>query len=69
MGAGVGLARVVVTEPRTTDLDEDLKGQVPAVCAAVAEVRLEWVTRASAGEVQARAELLAAARHARAAAT
>ncbi|MFD8886712.1 hypothetical protein ACFV0H_30015 [Streptomyces erythrochromogenes] len=55
---------VVVTGPQMTDLDEDLVGEVLAVCAAVAEVRLEWVTRAPAGETQARVELLAAARQA-----
>ncbi|MFC9816054.1 hypothetical protein ACFVJM_28805 [Streptomyces virginiae] len=54
----------VVTGPQFAGLDEDLAGTVQAVCAAVAEIRLEWVTRPPVGELQARAELLAAARHA-----
>lgn len=54
---------VVVTGPQLGDLDEAMAEEVQAVCAAVAEVREEWVTRQPAGERQARAELLAAARH------
>ncbi|MFJ5811686.1 hypothetical protein [Streptomyces sp. NPDC093093] len=55
---------VVVTGPQLTGLDETLAGEVLAMCAAVADVRAEWVTRLPVGESQARAELLAAARHA-----
>ncbi|MFE5539501.1 hypothetical protein ACFQ78_27630 [Streptomyces sp. NPDC056519] len=54
---------VVVTGPRLGALDEAMAAEVRAVCAAVAEVREKWVTRQPAGEWQARAELLAAARH------
>ncbi|MFF3864039.1 hypothetical protein [Streptomyces sp. NPDC002209] len=54
---------VVVTGPQLDALDEAMAEEVQAVCAAVAEVREEWVTRQPAGEWQARAELLAAARH------
>ncbi|MFZ3475766.1 hypothetical protein ACODT3_40370 [Streptomyces sp. 4.24] len=54
---------VVVTGPQMGGLDEDLAGAVRAVCAAVAEVRQEWTTRPPVGERQARAEVLAAARH------
>ncbi|MCX4721999.1 hypothetical protein OG818_40625 [Streptomyces virginiae] len=60
---------VVVTGPQLAGLDEDLEGVVQAVSAAVAEIRLEWVTRPPVGEPQARAELLAAARHAMSALT
>ncbi|KOV22511.1 hypothetical protein ADK90_10695 [Streptomyces sp. XY413] len=51
-----------MTGPQLAGLDEDLAGAVQAVCAAVAEIRLEWVTRPPVGEPQARTELLAAAR-------
>ncbi|MEU7068353.1 hypothetical protein [Streptomyces sp. NPDC046161] len=54
---------VVVTGPAFTDLDEEMAVEVLAVCAAVREVRREWVTRSPVGESQARAELLAAAGH------
>lgn len=54
---------VVVTGPQLTELDEDLAGAVQAVCAAVAEILQEWRARPPVGERQARAELLAAARH------
>lgn len=54
---------VVVTGPQLAALDESMAREVRAVCVAVAEVRAEWVVRQPAGEWQARAELLAAARH------
>ncbi|MGW2996385.1 hypothetical protein ACWDA9_33235 [Streptomyces sp. NPDC001193] len=54
---------VVVTGSQLDALDEAMAEEVHAVCAAVAEVREEWVTRQPAGEWQARAELLAASRH------
>lgn len=54
---------VVVTGPQMGALDEAVAQEVQAVCEAVGEVRQEWVTRQPAGEWQARAELLAAARH------
>ncbi|WP_407842115.1 hypothetical protein ACE1OC_42955 (plasmid) [Streptomyces sp. DSM 116496] len=54
---------VVVTGPQLTELDEDLAEAVRAVCAAVVEIRQEWKVRPSVGEEQARAELLAGARH------
>ncbi|KOU66700.1 hypothetical protein ADK55_05040 [Streptomyces sp. WM4235] len=55
---------VVVTGPQLDGLDESVARQVLAMCAAVADVRAEWVTRLPVGESQARAELLAAVRHA-----
>lgn len=54
---------VVVTGPQQAELDEDLAGAVRAVCAAVVEICQEWKARPPVGEQQARAELLAAARH------
>lgn len=54
---------VVMTGPELTALGEGMAVEVLAVCAAVGEVRREWVTRSPVGEWQARAELLAAARH------
>ncbi|WP_191878545.1 MULTISPECIES: hypothetical protein [Streptomyces] len=54
----------LVTGPDRSPLSEGMAAEVRAVCAAVAEVRLEWVTRPPAGEAAARAEVLAAARHA-----
>lgn len=54
---------VVVTGPQLTELDEDLAGAVQAVCSAVVEICQEWKARPPVGEQQARAELLAAARH------
>ncbi|MFE6848799.1 hypothetical protein [Streptomyces sp. NPDC057686] len=54
---------VVVTGPQLDALDEAMAEEVQAVCEAVAEVREECATRQPAGEWQARAELLAAARH------
>ncbi|UQW99143.1 hypothetical protein [Streptomyces sp. RerS4] len=53
---------VVVTGPQGAELSEDMAQQVLAVCAAVVEVRQEWVRRPPAGESQARAELMAAAK-------
>ncbi|WP_331726195.1 hypothetical protein [Streptomyces sp. NBC_01276] len=55
---------VLVTGPDRSALPEGMAAEVRAVCAAVAEVRLEWMTRPPAGEAAARAEVLAAARHA-----
>ncbi|GLW03674.1 hypothetical protein [Streptomyces lavendulae] len=54
---------VLVTGPERSALGDGVAGEVRAVCAAVAEVRQEWVTRPPAGEGPARAEMLAAARH------
>lgn len=54
---------VVVTGPQLTGLDDDLAGEVRAVCAAVVEIRREWTARPPVGGQQARAELLAAARY------
>ncbi|MFD7555198.1 hypothetical protein ACFV9E_11785 [Streptomyces sp. NPDC059835] len=54
----------VVTGPQSRGLDSDLAAEVRAVCKAVADVRVEWQYRPPAGEASARAELLAAARHA-----
>ncbi|MER7467910.1 hypothetical protein [Streptomyces sp. NPDC097981] len=54
---------VVVTGPQMDSLGEAMAVEVRAVCAAVADVREEWVTRQPAGEGPARAELLAAARY------
>ncbi|MEV7525640.1 hypothetical protein [Streptomyces sp. NPDC091371] len=55
----------VVTGPQSQGLDDDLAAEVRAVCEAVADVRAEWRGRPPTGEGPARAELLAAARHAR----
>ncbi|MGW7319627.1 hypothetical protein [Streptomyces sp. NPDC054865] len=55
---------VVVTGPDVEALDAEMVGEVLSVCAAVAEVRQEWSSRPPVGEAQARAELLAAGRHA-----
>ncbi|MFD3556895.1 hypothetical protein ACFWWA_33035, partial [Streptomyces goshikiensis] len=55
---------VVVTGPQSEALDADLAAEIQAVCAAVAEVRAEWQDRPPVGEGAARAELLAAGRHA-----
>lgn len=55
----------MVTGPQSRSLDDDLAAEVQAVCEAVADVRGEWRERPPAGEGPARAELLAAARHAR----
>ncbi|MFD8984645.1 hypothetical protein [Streptomyces sp. NPDC059564] len=60
---------VLVTGPQLSVLGDGVAGEVRAVCAAVAEVRQEWVTRPPAGEGPARAEVLAAARHSVAALT
>lgn len=54
---------VVVTGAQQAELDEDLADAVRAVCAAVVEICQEWKARPPVGERQARAELLAAARH------
>ncbi|MCX4546915.1 hypothetical protein [Streptomyces sp. NBC_01565] len=56
---------VMVTGPGSEALDSDLVAEVQAVCVAVAEVRAEWQDRPPVGEGAARAELLAAGRHAR----
>ncbi|MEU9304909.1 hypothetical protein [Streptomyces sp. NPDC048269] len=56
---------VMVTGPRSQELETDLLAEVQGVCVAVAEVRAEWQDRPPAGEGTARAELLAAARYAR----
>ncbi|MBT2611445.1 hypothetical protein J7I97_25100 [Streptomyces sp. ISL-87] len=56
---------VMVTGPQSEALDADLVAEVRAVCAAVAEVRAEWQDQPPVGEGPARAELLAAGRHAR----
>ncbi|MFK4227974.1 hypothetical protein [Streptomyces sp. NPDC019890] len=44
-------------------LDDVLAAQLRAVCVAVRGVLVEWQTRPPTGEVAARAEVLAAARH------
>lgn len=54
---------VVVTGPERCALGDGVAGEVRAVCAAVAEVRQEWVSRPPVGERAARAEVLDAARH------
>ncbi|MFD6185452.1 hypothetical protein [Streptomyces goshikiensis] len=56
---------VMVTGPQSEALDADLVAEIQAVSAAVAEVRAEWQDRPPVGENAARAELLAAGRHAR----
>ncbi|MFE3996208.1 hypothetical protein ACFXPW_31645 [Streptomyces goshikiensis] len=56
---------VMETEPQSEALDADLVAEIQAVCDAVAEVQAEWQDRPPVGENAARAELLAAGRHAR----
>ncbi|MEV7617585.1 hypothetical protein [Streptomyces sp. NPDC089799] len=55
---------IVITGPNLQGLDPALVAEAQAVCGAVADVRALWLDRPPVGEGPARAELLAAARHA-----
>ncbi|MER6240018.1 hypothetical protein ABT185_28845 [Streptomyces clavifer] len=69
LGIAYGLyGPIVVTGPGDPGggygaLSSHLEAQVHDVCAAVSDVHAEWRARSPAGEVAARAELLATARH------